>query len=129
MPRERVAKRLRVEVVDRDGRECWLCRRPIALEETVSLDHVQPVIFGGTNDVTNLRPAHAFCIRQRGEWDVDSYYSWALGRGDDHLVPEPLHASLRQEASQRARHARTYYAHVLRGSNRSPLGGAWAHGV
>lgn len=45
---------------------CWLCGRPGA----DSADHIIPVRDGGSDAVTNLRPAHIDCNRKRGTKDV-----------------------------------------------------------
>jgi 5-methylcytosine-specific restriction endonuclease McrA len=40
---------------------CWICLAPNANE----LDHVIPRWMGGSNDDSNLRPAHSSCNRER----------------------------------------------------------------
>ena len=47
-------KRTRAAVFAIHGDVCWLCGRPGA--DTV--DHVAPLSEGGTNAMSNLRPAH-----------------------------------------------------------------------
>lgn len=44
------------------GDRCWLCGEYGAN----SVDHVIPLAWGGTDDVTNLRPAHLTCNQRRG---------------------------------------------------------------
>ena len=46
------------------GTTCWLCHQPIV--GRVSIDHVTPVSQGGSDDITNLRPAHLKCNVRRG---------------------------------------------------------------
>lgn len=41
---------------------CWICGRPGA----DTRDHVRPISKGGTNDPSNLRPAHRSCNSARG---------------------------------------------------------------
>lgn len=43
------------------GDICYLCGRPGAN----SIDHIVPVVAGGTNDLTNLRPAHMSCNNRK----------------------------------------------------------------
>lgn len=64
-----LTKRLR-KLVERDGWDCWLCEWPVnpfTLEEhRASADHVIPKAQGGSNDLENLRLAHASCNEYRG---------------------------------------------------------------
>lgn len=46
---------------------CHICGEPGA--DTV--DHLVPVSMGGTNELENLAPAHAYCNSSRGNKDVD----------------------------------------------------------
>lgn len=127
MGREPFTSALVAQVEAECGRVCWLCERPVPAGEKVSLDHVVPVIYGGTNALENLRPAHTFCNRQRGEWDVASYYGWAIARGDDNLVPTRLLEQLRPGAAALADQARTHYGRTTRGTTLAPLGGTWPY--
>lgn len=47
-------QRLRKRVFDFYGDQCWLCHQGGA----DTIDHIIPVIDGGTDDMDNLRPAH-----------------------------------------------------------------------
>ena len=47
-------QRLRKRVFDLYGDECWLCHQGGA----DTIDHIIPLIHGGTDDLDNLRPAH-----------------------------------------------------------------------
>jgi hypothetical protein len=47
-------QRLRKRVFDFYGDQCWLCHQGGA----DTIDHIIPVIDGGTDDIDNLRPAH-----------------------------------------------------------------------
>src|SRR4051794_38217363 len=77
MPRRVLTASVVLALVAERGSICWLCERAIERERG-SGDHVQPVTYGKTNDLTNLRPAHLSCNRQRGEWCVPAYYAWTL---------------------------------------------------
>jgi 5-methylcytosine-specific restriction protein A len=46
---------LRVMVLERDGRICWICGKPGADQ----VDHVLPVSRGGSDHPNNLAPVHA----------------------------------------------------------------------
>ncbi|WP_200209119.1 HNH endonuclease [Micromonospora coerulea] len=54
-------QRNRVTLLAEDDR-CWLCGRYGAN----TADHVTPLSRGGTNDLSNLKPAHKACNSGRG---------------------------------------------------------------
>lgn len=64
--------RLASMVVAEYGAWCWLCARPIDLDVPrrssggLSIDHVIPRSLGGSNELSNLRPAHYGCNSARG---------------------------------------------------------------
>lgn len=47
-------QKLRKKVFDYYGDECWLCHQGGA----DTIDHIIPVVDGGSDDLDNLRPAH-----------------------------------------------------------------------
>lgn len=59
MRRARVAA-----VVEKHGKDCWLCGKPI--HDDLTMDHVLPRSKGGRATRDNLRPAHAECNVRRG---------------------------------------------------------------
>lgn len=67
-----VTKAKRAAVIERWGTECWICHEPIDLTlpyltpRGYSVDHVRPRAYGGSDDLTNLRPAHRQCNIARG---------------------------------------------------------------
>lgn len=124
MTRKPFTRALLAALVQEHGSTCWLCERPVA-DEPVSGDHVTPLIYGGTDDLSNLRPAHTACNIARGEFDVRSYYAWALARGREDLVPERLRETLRPAAADVAGRARLYYGRSTRGTALAPLHSSW----
>jgi 5-methylcytosine-specific restriction endonuclease McrA len=52
---------LRAKVFAAKGRQCWWCGRPA---DTV--DHVRPLILGGTSELDNLVPSCRRCNFSRG---------------------------------------------------------------
>lgn len=68
--RDHARKRIAVQV--RSGSPCWLCEQPIDLSLrypnnlSFTVDHVIPTSHGGTNELEQLRPAHAICNKRRG---------------------------------------------------------------
>lgn len=58
--RKPVGKRLRFSIFERDGFVCYYCgARPPEVE--LHIDHIRPVVAGGTNDPDNLVAACADC--------------------------------------------------------------------
>jgi len=53
---------LRTLILERDGHRCQLCARPAE-----HVDHITPVIRGGTDHPNNLRATCARCNLTRGE--------------------------------------------------------------
>lgn len=57
--------RLRAAVLATWGLRCWLCGDDLD-DQGWDIDHVVPRSRGGSDDLSNLRPAHARCNRSRG---------------------------------------------------------------
>lgn len=62
-------------LAERDGWTCSSCRCPLAHDDTdsarkASVDHIQPVSLGGTNDETNLRLTCIPCNMRRGSREL-----------------------------------------------------------
>ncbi|MDR1393450.1 MAG: HNH endonuclease [Bifidobacteriaceae bacterium] len=66
------SRRAWLQVADRYGTVCHICRKPIDLSATPktpwakSVDHLIPRKYGGGNHISNLRPAHFGCNSRRG---------------------------------------------------------------
>lgn len=68
--------RVRSMILTRDGWRCYLCGQPIPHWERdcplhgcpwdAQIDHVHPVVAGGTNRPSNLRAAHQVCNARKG---------------------------------------------------------------
>ena len=64
----KACKQLRDRIFMRDHGICRICGRPVKTKE-VSIDHIKPVILGGTDDIWNLQLAHRRCnSRKRSEY-------------------------------------------------------------
>lgn len=48
----------------KDGSPCWRCQRPMRVGQRLDLDHIRPVVLGGTGGPTAL--VHARCNRAAG---------------------------------------------------------------
>lgn len=56
-------------LIARDGHDCFFCGKPMeAGDETV--EHLVPIICGGTNHIANLALAHARCNQEGGNLSV-----------------------------------------------------------
>lgn len=51
-------RKLRASWWTQGNRTCWLCGKPITEANDYTIDHVVPLSQGGTNALTNLKPAH-----------------------------------------------------------------------
>lgn len=49
------------------SRVCHLC----GLDGADTVDHLVPYADGGTDDISNLKPAHHVCNSRRGKKDID----------------------------------------------------------
>jgi hypothetical protein len=62
------------EIADRTGHDCHLCHLPIEFDayadkkhpDRWEVDHVRPKSKGGHNGPSNLRAAHSYCNRKKG---------------------------------------------------------------
>ena len=55
----------RLEILEREGRVCYLCGQWLSVHE-MTLDHVVPLARGGAHTPDNLRPAHRSCNSCKG---------------------------------------------------------------
>lgn len=65
----RKAQDLKAAVLIEYGTRCHLCGLPGA----TTPDHIIPRSKGGTNDIANLRPAHASCNYSRGNKSLEEF--------------------------------------------------------
>jgi 5-methylcytosine-specific restriction endonuclease McrA len=57
-------RRNRQLVIAASGGVCALCGLPLG--SRVHVDHIRPVVFGGTDAVSNMRATHPSCNMRRG---------------------------------------------------------------
>jgi hypothetical protein len=69
--RKAISERVRYEVFGRDGFRCQACGRGINDGVKLTIDHITPVDWGGTNDISNLNTLCEECNRGKKAW-VDS---------------------------------------------------------
>jgi 5-methylcytosine-specific restriction endonuclease McrA len=74
-------RRLRPRLLERYGGRCGICNRPIDLAlhwmhpQSLTIDHIHPISAGGSDDESNLWPAHRQCNEEKGDeigWDPAS---------------------------------------------------------
>lgn len=58
--RKGIYPKLRYEVLQKDGFRCVLCGQD-ALNDRLEVDHIKPVVAGGTNEIKNLRTLCSEC--------------------------------------------------------------------
>ena len=67
--RPHISKATRALILERDGGRCYLCGEPIVGED-FDADHELARELGGSDDPSNLRPAHRLCHRKKTKSDV-----------------------------------------------------------
>lgn len=63
--RRPITKKTTLTIYVRDNGICGFCGENVPIDE-VSIDHIQPVALGGSDDLSNLRLAHRRCNTSRG---------------------------------------------------------------
>ena len=43
---------------------CWVCREPVSMEDA-TLEHIQPLVEGGSSHIENLAISHRECNHRR----------------------------------------------------------------
>ena len=76
----KVKTRRKAAVFDRDGPWCFYCRRCFAYDE-LTIDHLIPVVRGGSNTVDNLLLACKPCNSRKGHKDILSFICGNRVRG------------------------------------------------
>lgn len=61
MIRGRLTRRQAVRIFDAAGGACHICAQPISPGQHWHIDHLKPLWLGGTDDESNMRPAHDRC--------------------------------------------------------------------
>jgi len=93
--REPLSKKLRFDVFKRDGFACVYCGTHPSETTILEVDHVHPVIEGGTNEIDNLVTACFDCNRGKGKHLLST-------------IPQSLEEKALQTAEREAQ-IRAYY--------------------
>lgn len=62
----------RAAIYERDGGLCGICGESVEFT-AMELDHIQPLMLGGSDALDNLRVAHKLCNRRRGHADARAH--------------------------------------------------------
>ena len=101
------------EIGERDGWVCGICQDSVRLVDpglvyphplSPSIDHIQPVVFGGPNSRANVQITHLFCNMEKnaGTWHLPEYMRALLARRMDGTpIPEEVYRADRAELSRR----------------------------
>jgi len=71
-PKTSRAKRIRIELLERDGTCCKLCGHEMP-EGDRTIDHIIPRSEEGNNDISNLQLAHAACNSHRMSMSIEEW--------------------------------------------------------
>lgn len=97
--REAVPRKLRMEVIERDGNACVYCGRmggvlsqtDVKADGYMHIDHVIPVAQGGSNDISNLVCSCRRCNLEKGDRTPDEAgMQWPVINGDRAGNKKPL---------------------------------------
>lgn len=77
--RKIISKKVRLEVFTRDDFTCQYCGMK-GTTETLGIDHIMPVMLGGTNDISNLATACHNCNIKKGARDLSDYLRDAISK-------------------------------------------------
>lgn len=64
--RKPINKSTRLKVWNRYKQICYLCGKYV-LYKDMHVDHIVPVVLGGTNALSNLAPTHKACNLRKGK--------------------------------------------------------------
>jgi 5-methylcytosine-specific restriction endonuclease McrA len=62
----RHSRKLLIDNTWKNRLPCHICGRPFTQRADITADHIVPVARGGSNDISNLSPAHLSCNSRRG---------------------------------------------------------------
>lgn len=65
---------IREKVYEKSGGVCQLCGKPLS-KYAFTVDHIQPLSRGGTNELDNLRAVHEECNKLKGKFTDSEMYN------------------------------------------------------
>ena len=100
-----VSKRLRFEILRRDGHRCRYCGRGVDEGAKLTIDHVMPVALGGTDEDDNLVTACADCNAGKTSSAPDAEHVAKVADDSIRWAEAMKHAATVQAAQAAARDA------------------------
>ena len=77
--KRRISAQIRRAVFERDSFTCQYCGLRGTVE-TLNLDHIKPLMRGGTDDIDNLVTACPNCNIQKGAKDLSDYFTESVSK-------------------------------------------------
>ena len=77
MPRKKISKELRVQILNRDKFKCRMCGRSRD-EVSLHVDHIVPVAKGGTDEISNLATLCSDCNIGKSDFTFTDYSNMSL---------------------------------------------------
>lgn len=68
-------------LIRRDGQICFYCKTPVTFWDRAGLDHMTPLVKGGTNELSNFALACSKCNGEKHNKTVNEYRQWLIERG------------------------------------------------
>lgn len=75
--RKTISAELRLLVYKADGYQCINC----GTNESLTVDHIRPIVRGGTNDLDNLQTMCQPCNSTKGAKTMDEFVEWIESKG------------------------------------------------
>ena len=75
-PRKPFAKASKIQIYNKSGGYCAICRRPLSFEE-MTVDHIQPLSRGGDNSMDNLAVLCGSCNKRKDNNTDEELSQWA----------------------------------------------------
>lgn len=88
-------------IFERDENQCVYCGAT-ELEAVLQVDHVLPIMQGGTDDPANLVAACVWCNMRKGELTLDQWDAFEQSRGAASLTARLLQRAKRRIAKRKS---------------------------
>lgn len=113
MPRKKISKELRVQVLIRDKSTCRMCGRSKD-EVSLHVDHIVPVAKGGTDEISNLATLCSDCNIGKSDSTFTDYQNMSL-------IPEDIEKYFEFFHDDKTGHYEQYHLYCCFRQPRGPL--------